>query len=220
MARVEKTVFISYRRANFPWAMAVYQDLTQNGYDVFFDIEGIASGDFEQVILQNIRSRAHFLVVLTPSALERVTQPGDWLLREIETALECERNIVPLLLEGFNFNTAAIADRLTGQLALLKSYNGLTIPSEYFPEAMERLRGKFLNVPLEAVLRPASPAARRAAKKQKAAAKRSPQVNAQELTAQEWFERGKAAENVTDQMQFYDEAIRLDSNLGPAYYYR
>ncbi len=46
--RVEKTVFLSYRRTNLPWALAIFQNLTNNGFDVFFDYEGIASGDFER----------------------------------------------------------------------------------------------------------------------------------------------------------------------------
>ena len=71
MARVEKTVFLSYRRTNATWALSIYQNLTTKGFDVFFDYKGITSGDFESVILENIRARAHFLVALTPSALER-----------------------------------------------------------------------------------------------------------------------------------------------------
>src|ERR1017187_1983043 len=71
MERIEKTVFISYRRTNISWALAVFQNLTHHGYDVFFDFNGIASGDFERVILGNIKARAHFLVLLTPSTLER-----------------------------------------------------------------------------------------------------------------------------------------------------
>jgi hypothetical protein len=31
MARIEKTVFISYHRTNLPWALAVYQNLTAQG---------------------------------------------------------------------------------------------------------------------------------------------------------------------------------------------
>jgi TIR domain len=58
MKRIEKTVFISYRRTNFPWALAVSQDLTHHGYDVFLDFTGIASGDFERVILENIAASA------------------------------------------------------------------------------------------------------------------------------------------------------------------
>jgi len=63
------------------------QNLTQSGYDVFFDYQGIASGDFEQIILENIKARAHFLVLMPPSA------PGDWLRREIEAWLEHLRNV-------------------------------------------------------------------------------------------------------------------------------
>jgi len=88
MQKIEKTVFISYRRTNVSWALAIYQYLTHQGYDVFFDYKSIASGDFEQIILANIKSRAHFLVILTPSALERCSEPNDWLRREIECALE------------------------------------------------------------------------------------------------------------------------------------
>src|SRR5215467_1496455 len=140
MKRIEKTVFISYRRTNSAWALAVFQNLTQHGYDVFFDFSGIGSGDFERVIIENIKARAHFLVLLTPSALERCGEPEDWLRREIETALETERNMVPLLLEGFNFSTPTIANQLTGKLARLQRYNALTVPVEYFSQAMERLR--------------------------------------------------------------------------------
>src|SRR5436305_5999875 len=136
MDRIEKTVFISDRRTNIPWALAIFKDLTQHGYDVFFDFNGIASGDFEQVILENIPARAHFLVLLTPSALERCDDPADWLRREIETALGSQRNIVPLMLEGFDFGTPQITPQLAGRLAALKHYNGVRISRDYFHEAM------------------------------------------------------------------------------------
>ena len=61
MARIEKTVFISYRRADRLWALIVFTWLTQRGFDVFIDYEGIGSGDFEAAIIENILSRAHFL---------------------------------------------------------------------------------------------------------------------------------------------------------------
>src|SRR5262245_11740293 len=106
MARIDKTVFISYRRSGGSgWAIAVAQSLTHHGYAVFFDYLGIASGDFEQVIVENIKAHAHFLVLLTPSALERIDTPNDWLRREIEVALESNRNVVPLMLDGFDFST-------------------------------------------------------------------------------------------------------------------
>jgi hypothetical protein len=167
MDRIEKTVFISYRRTDEPWGLAIFQDLTQHGYDVFIDYDGIASGDFETVILENIKARAHFLVLLTPTALARCGDPEDWMRREIEAALDSQRNIVPLLLEGFDFHTSATASQLTGKLAALKKYNGLPIPKGYFSSAMERLRNKFLNVRVDAVLHSASDSAQRVAKEQK-----------------------------------------------------
>jgi tetratricopeptide (TPR) repeat protein len=212
MERIEKTVFLSYRRTNIPWAIAIFQDLTHNGYDVFFDYLGIASGDFERIILGNITARAHFLVLLTPSALERCADPVDWLRREIETALTNQRNIVPLMLEGFDFGTPKIASQLTGKLAALKHYNGLSIPPEYFLEAMVKLRGRYLNVPLASVLHPASPFAQQAAAEQKQAAGAAPAVHEEELTAQQWFERGFAAADIDERLRFYNEAIRLKSD--------
>jgi hypothetical protein len=119
---------------------------------VFFDFTGIASGDFERVILNNIRGRAHFLVLLTPSALERCQEPGDWLRREITEALDTQRNIVPLMLEGFDFSPPGIANQLTGQMAPLKNYNALRVPADFFDEAMSRLRERYLNVTLDSVL--------------------------------------------------------------------
>src|SRR5262249_38984773 len=167
MARIEKTVFISYRRTDEPWALAVFENLTQHGYDVFIDYDGIASGNFAAIILENIRARAHFLVLLTPTALERSSDPEDWMRREIEAALDSQRNIVPLMLAGFDFGTPATASQLTGKLAALKEYNGLEIPKGYFSPAMERLRNKFLSVSLDTVLHPASLSAQQAATEQK-----------------------------------------------------
>ena len=217
MERIEKTVFISYRRTNIPWALAIFQNLTTSGYDVFFDYNGIASGDFERVIIDNITARAHFLVLLTPSALERCGNPADWLRREIETALDNQRNIVPLMLEGFDFGTPEIACQLTGTLAALKKYNALRIPPEYFLEAMERLKSRYLNMPLASVLHPASPSARQAATEQKAAADAAPAVQEEELTAQQWFERAFAASDLDEKLRFYTEAIRLKPDYATAF---
>ena len=71
MERIEKTIFISYRRTNISWALAIFQNLTQHGYDVFFDYKGLSSGDFERVISANITARAHFLVTSRNLTLSR-----------------------------------------------------------------------------------------------------------------------------------------------------
>lgn len=221
--RIEKTIFISYRRTNMPWALAIYQNLTARGYDVFFDFQSINSGDFEQIIIGNIRARAHFLVILTPSALERCNNPGDWLRREIETALDEKRNIIPLFLEGFSFGSPSISQYLTGKLALLKSYNGLNVPADYFDEAMDRLVRRFLNVPLDAVLHPVSKDLQQAVDLQQTAASQAKTVEQQELSAQEWYEQGRKhidADEYDQAIQCFSEAIERAPDLSFAYYGR
>jgi tetratricopeptide (TPR) repeat protein len=147
--------------------------------------------------------------LLTPSALERCDDPGDWLRREIETALFCRHNIVPLMLDSFDFGSPAIARYLTGALAALKRYNGLRIVPEYFGEAMERLRRTYLNVPLTAVLHPPSISAKRAATEQKAAAETAPVVLEHELMAQELFERGFGASDLDEKLRLFNKSIQL-----------
>src|SRR5579862_935185 len=180
MANVGTSVFISYRRTNLPWALAIFQHLNQNGYDVFLDFTDIAGGLFERVIRENINANVHFLVLLTPSALERCGNPGDRFRQEIETAIETKRNIVPIMLDCVDFDAPGVGTQLTGRLAPLKWFQGLSIPDDYFDEAMARLRTRFLEVPVETVRYPLSPPSRQAAEEQNAAAAGAPAVTEHE----------------------------------------
>jgi hypothetical protein len=214
--RIEKTVFISYRRTSLPWALAVFQHLTSQGYDVFFDYLSIPSGDFEKIIIENIRGRAHFIVILTPSALERCNEAGDWLRREIETAMEEKRNVVPLMVESFDFGNPITVKALTGKLENLRRYNALRVPSEYFFEAMGRLRNQFLNVPLDAVVHPISEGVQQIAEEHQVAASDTKPVRPTELTAQELIEQGYLNErnkNYEEAVRFFTEAIRLQPDF-------
>jgi hypothetical protein len=107
---------------------------------------------------------------------------------KIETALQSERNIVPLMLADFSFNTPASKVKIIGKLAPLAGYNGLPIPQGYFSQAMERLRNKFLNAPVDAVLHPASISAQQVAKEQKDKAAAALEDEQHKLTSPENFE--------------------------------
>ena len=84
MAEADKTVFLSYRR-DVSWAMAhlVRNDLVAHGFDVFMDVHGIDTGEFERVIMRQIAARTHFVLLLEPRSLDRVGEPDDWLRREL-----------------------------------------------------------------------------------------------------------------------------------------
>jgi len=121
------------------------------------------------------------------------------------------------MLEGFDFTTPVLARYLTGKLGGLKSYNALRVPAEYFDEAMTRLRERYLNVPLDAVVHPLSANVRETVKIQQAAARVARIVEEKELTAQQWFEQGYKTKDVDEQIHCYTEAIRLNPDYAHAY---
>ncbi|RPJ00842.1 MAG: toll/interleukin-1 receptor domain-containing protein [Chloroflexi bacterium] len=219
--RIEKTVFISYRRTNTFHARAVHQALCSRGYDVFLDVESINSGAFEQVILAQIDARAHFVAILTPSALERCIDPNDMVRREIERAIDRQRNIVPLMFEGFNFRDSQ--QYLVDKLAVLPQYNGLNVPSDFFEEAMARLDERFLSKPLDTILHPVPPAQHAVVEQKIAQAMAVPAPTAQELKAEELFEKGVAAKELGDPEQaveYFTQAVLLRSDFAEAYFRR
>jgi tetratricopeptide (TPR) repeat protein len=148
MTNAEKTVFISYRRSTSKYlARAVFMDLREHGYDVFLDVNTIDSGALDRIILNQIAARAHFLVLLSPGALKRCVNKGDWLRREIEEAMRLKRNIVPLIDEGFNFDKE-IDFIPEGWRKEFRSFSGLRLFPDYFDEGMAKLRSRFLKQPI------------------------------------------------------------------------
>lgn len=145
-----RKVFISYRRALSAWAArAVYQHLVAADYDVFMDVESLSSGEFRSIILRQVEARPHFLVILTPGALKRTHEAGDWLRQEVEHALDSGRNIVPIAEDGFSYEAEERdlpGGRLPPKLSTLKGHNWLPMPASqrYFKAAMDDLTGNFL----------------------------------------------------------------------------
>jgi len=217
----DKTVFISYRRSNSAFiARAVFQDLRANGFDVFMDVESIDAGAFSNIILNQIAARAHFVLILAPGTLDRCSEPGDWLRREIEKAIKLERNIVPLLFSGFSFSTAAPS--LTGDLAQLSQLNALNVPHDFFEEAMARLRNRFLKQPVFGVVHPAPAADLAEVRRKVAEATAESAPTPKELSAEEYFQQG-LARTKTDydgKIADYSQTIRLSPQFADAYYNR
>ena len=142
MTDADKTVFLCYRRL-VSWQMArlVRDNLESHGFNVFLDVAAVGGGEFERVLLREIATRTYFLVLLEPRSLDRITELGDWLRREIAHALGHGCNIVPILVNGA---TMPRAEDLPADIARLQSYNALTVSHEYFDAAMQKLREHFL----------------------------------------------------------------------------
>ncbi|MCP3960622.1 MAG: toll/interleukin-1 receptor domain-containing protein [bacterium] len=104
----EKTVFISYRRnaAGKGFARSLALALTHRGYDVFLDVDSVDAGKWAEQISAQVPARAHFLLILTPGALDRCADEADWVRREYELAVRHGRNVVPVREESVELGAA------------------------------------------------------------------------------------------------------------------
>ena len=100
------SIFLSYRRDTSKYlTRCIYMALNQFGHDVFMDVNSNDSKPLDTNILNQIAERPHFVLILSRSSLERCSNDGDWLLREIEEAFRLRRNIIPVFEENFDINT-------------------------------------------------------------------------------------------------------------------
>ena len=134
-------VFLSYRRDGGETMAILLRDrLVSKGYRVFLDVENLRSGDFNEKLLQIIENCTDFIIVLSQNSLERCVNETDWVRKEIIHALKHNRNIVPMILRGFEWPQS-----LPAEMTVLPNYNGVNATSnEFFDAAIDRLAERFL----------------------------------------------------------------------------
>lgn len=137
-------VFISYRRDGGEYTAKVLRDkLGELGYNVFFDVEALRSGDFNTKLYSVIDECKDFILVLSPGALDRCQNDDDWVRREVEYALERGKNIVPILLRGFKF-----PDILPPSMESVRYKNGIEANTEFFDAFIRKLQEFLESKPL------------------------------------------------------------------------
>lgn len=136
-------VFISYRRSDGEYTAKMLRDkLMEQGYTVFFDVEALRSGDFNTELYSVIENCKDFVIVLSPDALKRCENDSDWVRKEIEHALKLNKNIVPILLRGFEF-----PEKLPESIEPLRYKNGLEANTQFFDAFIEKLSEFFISKP-------------------------------------------------------------------------
>ncbi len=133
-------IFISYRRDGGDMvAMNLYQALKRRRYRVFYDIAVLRSGNFNEELYQRIRSCRDFVLILTPGSLDRCIYDDDWVRMEIAEALSRKKNVIPFMINGFEF-----PDYLPEDIATIRYMNGVNIQPETFNAGITRLCSRFL----------------------------------------------------------------------------
>ena len=136
-----KDIFISYRREGGEHlALLVYHQLRYDGFSVFLDVESLRKGKFDEALFERIREATDFVLILPPKALDRCTNPEDWVRQEIEFAIKEKKNIIPIMMEGFD----SWPENLPETMESVSKFNGLKNHQGYFGDMIRKLEKGFL----------------------------------------------------------------------------
>ena len=137
-----KDIFISYRREGGEHlALLIYYRLRYDGYSVFLDVESLRSGKFDEALFDRIREAKDFVLILPPQGLDRCSNPEDWVRQEIEFAISEKKNIIPVMMDGFD----NWPEDLPETMAPVTKYNGLKNHQGYFEDLIRKLESSFLS---------------------------------------------------------------------------
>ncbi len=160
-------IFISYRRDGGEGLAGRLTDrFTSMGYQVFFDVESMRSGSFNTQLLDAIAACNDVLLILPPNALDRCSDPNDWVRQELEHAIKLKKNIIPILMRGFEFPS-----QLPPQIDQIRYMQGVAASMEYYDSMIDRIESYLVSKPQ----RSAAAASRKKAVKAAAKAMQSEQ---------------------------------------------
>jgi hypothetical protein len=144
MNKQKYDIFISYRRiGGYETAKHLYDLLTHDGYAVSFDIDTLRNGDFDLELLNRIDDCTDFILVLNQGAFDRTFETekkDDWVRNELAYALEKNKNIIPVMLEGFTY----FPKNLPEDIAAVAFKNGPKYDRYYFDSFYQKLKTDFL----------------------------------------------------------------------------
>ena len=136
-------VFISYRRDGGEFLAGRISDkLTDKGYEVFYDIESMRSGFFNEQIYLAIDQCKDVLLVLPPNALDRCVDEEDWVRKEIVYSIRKNKNIIPVMMRNFSFPSD-----LPEGMENLPNYEGVPVDSNYFDAMIEKIQKLLCSTP-------------------------------------------------------------------------
>lgn len=130
----QHSIFISYRRKYGGYvARLIYNELKGHNLKVFYDMKSMHTGVFDEQIYNAIKEASYVIVVLTPGCL-RTSEKEDWMREEIRIALEMNKKIINVLVDGFDFSS-----NLINEIDSIRRQHGLHLNAEYIDSFMETL---------------------------------------------------------------------------------
>ena len=140
-------IFISYRRSDgTDIARSVEQALKARGYqNIFYDYTSLRDGVFNEKIIDAINQCNDYILLLTPHALDRCAEEGNWVAREIETAIQAGCQFIPLAV---NENYARFPSDFPKRLRIIQNIQQtLLLNNEYFEDSITHLTERLTSIP-------------------------------------------------------------------------
>ncbi|NXA79493.1 SARM1 protein, partial [Thryothorus ludovicianus] len=132
-------VFISYRRSTGSQLASLLKvHLQLHGFSVFIDVEKLEAGKFEDKLIQSVLSARNFVLVLSPNALDKCMEDPeckDWVHKEIVTALNSGKNIVPVT-DHFEWPDP---ETLPKDMRAVLKFNGIMWSHEYQEATIDKI---------------------------------------------------------------------------------
>ncbi|MEU8991579.1 toll/interleukin-1 receptor domain-containing protein [Streptomyces sp. NPDC048558] len=154
MTADEKKVFISYRHGHSDsYAAGWLRDRLAERFgasNVFMDVDSLGPGDdFPKVIVQAITA-CDVLIALIGSdwtgasaGHSRISDPKDWVRREMETALDSGIRVIPVILQGAQLPRQ---QDIPSSLVRIRDKNSLTLTAATFNDDVRKLVGAITSV--------------------------------------------------------------------------
>ena len=128
-------IFISYRRdGGDAIAKLICEALKNKGYTVFYDYDSLKGGVFDSKILKSIDECQDVVLVLPKNALTRCKNENDWVRQEIRRALEKKKNIIPVMMDKFEF-----PKKLPADIQDVARYNGVRFSMDFFESVIDKI---------------------------------------------------------------------------------
>ena len=145
-------IFISYRReGGADKARVLKTELEKRGFNVFLDFDELKDGIFDERIMDAIKGAPIFMLLLSPNALDRCCEEGDWVRKEIEFAIKTERHIIPvnpdLSFKNFPISTPPFIVKGVQQHQISEIMFGQLFNASMDKMVTERIRPALAEVP-------------------------------------------------------------------------
>jgi len=106
MEQTKYDVFISYSRKDSEQVLSVVKKLQERGFTIWIDKDGIESGDaFKSVIVRAIKNSDVFLFFSSKNSNE-----SPWTVKEVNTAVHLKKPIIPIRLDGVDYDDSILFD--------------------------------------------------------------------------------------------------------------